>query len=243
MEETNEKNELNDIILNKGGSTNNNKKIILAVATLGVILIIVVMLMNSFTSSGTDNLPQAALPPKPKAQTIPKVKDEPLFEEVEVVEESSENSDNLDAIAKKLKEESKEEVVVAEKPVTKPKPVATKPKVTTPTKPKTVVAAKPKVKAPVKTKVSTPKPAPVAKATSNITYYIQVGSFSKYEPNKKFLQSITDLGYKYKYHKITKNSKTINKVLVGPFSTTTEAKDARHILRTRVEPGAFLVKL
>ncbi|RLD40464.1 MAG: SPOR domain-containing protein, partial [Bacteroidetes bacterium] len=31
------KNELNDIILNRGGSANSNKKIILAVATLGVI--------------------------------------------------------------------------------------------------------------------------------------------------------------------------------------------------------------
>lgn len=234
MEETNEKNELNDIILNKGGSTNNNKKIILAVATLGVILIIVIMLMNSFTSSGTDNLPQAALPPKPKAQTAPQEKDEPLFEEVEVVEESSQNSDNLDAIAKKLKEESKEEVVAVEEPIVEPKPIAvTKPKVKTPVKPK----AKPVAK------VSTPKPTPVAKATPTGTYYIQVGSFSKYEPNKKFLKSIKDLGYQYKYHKVTKGSTTVNKVLVGPFSTTTEAKDARHILRTRVEPGSFLVKL
>ena len=50
-----ESNELNDIILNKGGPANNNKKIILAIATLGVILIVVVMLMNSLTSTGTDN--------------------------------------------------------------------------------------------------------------------------------------------------------------------------------------------
>ena len=104
-----ESNELNDIILNKGGSANNNKKIILAVATLGVILIIVVMLMNSLTSNGTDNLPQAVLPPQPKTQNINAVQEEPLFEELEVIEEDSVNNDNLDQIAKKLKEESQEE--------------------------------------------------------------------------------------------------------------------------------------
>ena len=60
---------------------------------------------------------------------------------------------------------------------------------------------------------------------------------------KKFLKSITDLGYSYEYHKVTKNSKTLNKVLVGPFSTTTQAKDARRILRAKVEPGAFLTKI
>jgi len=221
MQETNE---LNDIILNKGGSTNNNKKIILAVATLGVILIVVVMLMNSLTSSGTDNLPQAVLPPKPKTQNTQKVQDEPLFEEVEVVEEDVQNNDNLDKIARKLKEESQEEVAVIEEPISTP-------------------VAKPKPKpAPVVAKPA-PKPAVATKSTSGVSYYIQVGSFSKYTPNKKFLQSITDLGYNYKFHKITKNSKTINKVLVGPFDNTTQAKDARRVLRAKVEPGAFLTKL
>ncbi|MEJ2373476.1 MAG: SPOR domain-containing protein, partial [Sulfurimonas sp.] len=86
------------------------------------------------------------------------------------------------------------------------------------------------------------KPAPT-KTTVGISYYIQVGSFTKYEPNKKFLNSITKLGYKYRYHKVQVNSKTLNKVLVGPFTTEKEARDARRILRSKVEPGAFLVKL
>ena len=216
----NDKNELNDIILNKGGAASSNKKIILAVATLGVILIIVVMLMNSLSSNGTDNLPQAALPPEPKAQIIQEDADEPLFEEVEVIEEESNSDANLDEIAQKLKEESMQEeeevIVVAPKPVKKVAP-----------------------KKPVAKKVA----APVVKTTSGIAYYIQVGSFSKYEPNKKFLKSITNLGFNYKFHKITKNSKTFNKVLVGPFSTSKAAKDARRVLRAKVEPGAFLVKL
>ena len=215
----NDKNELNDIILNKGSSANSNKKIILAVATLGVILIIVVMLMNSLSSNGTDNLPQAALPPEPQTKIVEEDADEPLFEEVEIIEEDSDSDANLDQIAQKLKEESMQEeeevIVVTPKPVKKvaPKVVAKK------------VAA------------------PVVKSTSGITYYIQVGSFSKYEPNKKFLKSISDLGFNYKFHKVTRNSKILTKVLVGPFSTSKQAKDARRVLRAKVEPGAFLVKL
>jgi len=214
----NDKNELNDIILNKGGSANSNKKIILAVATLGVILIIVVMLMNSLSSNGTDNLPQAALPPEPQAQVIEEDADEPLFEEVEVIEEDSNSDANLDAIAQKLKEESMQEEVI-------------------------VVAPKPVKKIAPKKTVAKKIAAPVVKSTSGIAYYIQVGSFSKYEPNKKFLKSITNLGFDYKFHKVTKNSKTFNKVLVGPFSTSKAAKDARRVIRAKVEPGAFLVKL
>jgi len=215
----NDKNELNDIILNKGGSANSNKKIILAVATLGVILIIVVMLMNSLSSNGTDNLPQAALPPEPQAQVSQEEDSEPLFEEVEVIEEENDSDANLDQIAQKLKEESMQEeevIVVAPKPVKKVTPKKVRPKKVTP---------------------------PVVKSTSGITYYIQVGSFSKYEPNKKFLKSITNLGFDYMFHNVTKNSKTFTKVLVGPFSTSKAAKDARRVLRAKVEPGAFLVKL
>lgn len=214
----NEKHELNDIILNKGGATNSNKKIILAVATLGVILIIVVMLMNSLSSNGTDNLPQAVLPPEPQSLAQNQIEEEPLFEEVEVIQEESSSDADLDLIAQKLKEESFEEETIIEEPVVvkKPKPVVKK-------------VPKPTVK----------KHVPAKKTTFTGSYYIQVGSFSKYEPNKKFLSSIKKLGYNYKYHKVN----GMNKVLVGPFKTSNEAKKARRTLRSKVEPGAFLVKL
>ena len=213
----NESNELNDIILNKGTSANSNKKIILAVATLGVILIVVVMLMNSLTSSGTDNLPQTPIPPEPNAKSANTTQEEALFEEVEVVQEESQNDEDLDAIAARLKEESQAEV-------------------------EEVVVQAPVVQKPVK--VTPPTPAKIKPvATSGVKYYIQVGSFSKYAPNKKFLKSISDLGYNYEFRKVIKSTKTLNKVLVGPFNTPTSAKDARRILRAKIEPGAFLVKL
>ena len=214
-----EKNELNDIILNKGGSTANSKKIILAVATLGVILIIVVMLMNTLTSTGTDNLPQAILPPEPQNKQAKAIADEPLFEEVEVIQEGEQNNDSLDKIAQKLKAESQKEKTQAVVKV--PKKESVKEKAT-----KTVT-----------------KEISQQKAASSVAYYIQVGSFAKYKPNKKFLDSILKLGYKYKFHKVTRNSKTLTKVLVGPFADEKEARQALRTVRSNIEAGAFLTKI
>ncbi len=214
-----DKNELSDIVLNKGNASGSNKKIILAVATLGVVLIVVVMLMNSMNSGSTDNLPQAVLPPKPQKETVQKTTNsEPLFEEVQVMQDDSSSDADLDKIAQKLKQESAAEEKIA--PV-KSAPVVRKESVK-------------KVSKPVK------KRATVAQtATTSIKYYIQVGSFSKYKPNKKFLSSIKNLGFNYKFHKVG----TLNKVLVGPFKTRKEANNAKKVLRAKVEPGSFLVKL
>jgi DedD protein len=232
-----EKNELNDIILNKGNGANQNKKIILAVATLGVVLIIVVMLMNSLTSSGTDNLPQAVLPPEPKiAQTAPQAEEDPLFEEVEVVQENTQTNDNLDQIAQKLKAESRQEVEVVATPVAeeeiKPQPVKEEAK-------KAVAQPKP---AQQQTQAKPAQQQVQAKPATG-SYYIQVGSFSTYEPNKQFLKSITDKGFKYTYHKVNVGGKTVNKVLVGPFGSEKEARNALRSVRTSIEAGAFLTKI
>ena len=238
-----ENNGLNDIILQKNNPVNNNKKIILAVATLGVILIIVVVLMNSLTSSGTSNLPQQPILPEPLSAPDKKEKstyneyDEPLFEDVEVIEDEDSYNPNLSQIAQKLKEESlkEEEVVEIEEPV---KRVVHKPK----PKPKPKPVAKPVVKK-VVNKHTYKKETKPKKVTSSGRYYIQVGSFSRYTPNKKFLKSITDKGYSYKYHKVTVKSKEINKILVGPFKTESEARKALKSVRKDIVAGAFLTKI
>ena len=234
-----EKNELNDIILNKGASSNSSKKIVLAVATLGVILIVVVLLMNTLASNGTDNLPQAVLPPQPTSSTDIHQANEPLFEEVEVVEDENKNSD-LDQIAQKLKEQSETEEIFVEDEMVQPKQAVKKveKKVVKKAQPKKVT--KKVVKKAVK-KVTTP---PVKQPTSTTKqYYIQVGSFSTYEPNKEFLKSITDNGFTYKYHKTTRNNKVLNKVLVGPFNNEKNARNALRTIRSSIEAGAFLVRI
>ena len=223
-----DKNELSDIVLNKSGASSSSKKTILAIATLGVVLIIVILLMKP--SSSQDDTMIQPVPPKPQNTLVANENEsnqlsqadvqEPLFEEVEVIEEPVSTEADLDKIAQKLKEESQAQATQAQhvvKKEVKKTPVVTK-------------------KA---NKHTSKKDVTKKKAVAQGRYYIQVGSFSRYEPNKKFLNSITSLGYHYKYHKVG----NLNKVLVGPFSTRQEANKAKKILRSKVEPGAFLVKL
>lgn len=213
-----EKNELNDIILNKGNSSSSNKKVVLAVATLGVVLIIVVMLMNTINSNDGENLPKPVPLPTPQSIADKAVeetpKEEALFEEVEVVQEKAVDENNLDQIAQKLKEESMAEAAGEITQAPKAKPVA-----------------KPVVK-------PTPKPVTTTPKATGKQYFVQVGSFSKYKPNKKFLKSITDKGFNYEFYKVG----SLNKVLVGPFADEREARTALRTIRSSIEAGAFLTK-
>lgn len=234
-----EKSELNDIILNKSSASANSRRVVLAVATLGIVLILVVMLMNTLTSSNTDNLPQAVLPPEPHKETKA-VAGEPLFEDVKVIQEANKESGSLDEIAQRLKQESTKEgtstqqtaqaqqaTLDAEKKIEQKKVIEAK-KVTPPKE--SVVEQK----------------APSSSSSSSTTpsgYYVQVGSFSKNQPNREFLDSITKLGYGYTFHKIANNATPLSKVLVGPFSNEAEARKALKNIRISVEPAAFLTKI
>jgi DedD protein len=237
-----EKNELNDIILNKSTHNKNNKKLLLAVATLALILIIVVVIMNSLKSEGTDNLPQAVLPPEPITQNS-NLHDDPLFEPVEVIEEESSDDMHLNEIAQKLKEESlledepkvivEEEVIVVEPEALTPPAKKVK---TTIKKQVEVVATRPK-----------PKPKKVVKKQqkqiAKDKLYVQVGSFTKFRPSSRLIKKIEAQGFTYTYHKVQINGKTINKVLIGPFDNKSEANSARKKIRATIEPGAFTIKI
>ncbi len=230
-----EKNELNDIILDKSSTTNKNKKIVFAAATFGVVLIGVILFMSTLSDKSQNNLPEPIMdepeinPYKTKTTKEP----DPLFEDVEVIEEKPSYDTKLDAIAQKLKKESQqqEDFLVEEEVVEEP---VVQKRVT------------PKPQPVVKKVVHKPQPKQVVhkqtKAPSG-HYFVQVGSFAKYKPNKKFLNSITSRGYNYKFHKVNVKSKVINKILIGPFQTEKEARKALKNIRQHIEKGAFLTKI
>jgi cell division septation protein DedD len=146
---------------------------------------------------------------------------------------------DVDALTLKEETTSKEEVTTAEEPIVIMTPNTESDLNTTQAVEEEIaIVEEPAI-------VSTPEPEveqekPLEVATKD--YYIQVSSFLKYPPSKKFLASITTLGYTYKFHKVTENSTTTTKVLVGPFINAREARDAGKIIRDELEPGAFLVK-
>lgn len=168
-----EKNELNDIILNKSGSGSSTKKLLLAIAALTLILIIVLVIMNSLKSESDESAPAAASVPEPSSPT--EVIDDPLFEPVEVIQEGSNesNTQDLGEIAQKIKQESFQNTPVVETtvpaiptpaPVSQAKPaVQTAPAIATP-KVQTQVPPQPK---PIVQTVPA-KPQTVSKPTQNV---------------------------------------------------------------------------
>lgn len=155
-----EKNELNDIILNKGGASSGSKKLLLAIATLTLILIIVLVIMNSLKNEDVQHAPQAVLPPEPSAPS--EIINDPLFEPVEVIQEGNESgsSQDLNQVAQKIKQESLQETPIAT-PVTKPVSTVTAPVQATPEK---IIQSAPVAPKPVKvyTQQVDVKPAPKA---------------------------------------------------------------------------------
>lgn len=260
-------NELNDIILNKHPKNDKTKKILLTIATFSIVLIIVVIAMNQFTSRKNTALPH--LPESATKVVEPKLVHEPVFEVVEektveaeaqpqaaataeetaeavTVEATEKPEEELEvtvieepaAIKEPVYEESVEPAVKEEAPV-KPAPKPAGAEVhTTVTKP-TVV--RPSGKYDPRTKrVVGAETLPKAVAGQ---YYVQVGSFVRYAPSKAFLDKITDRGYTYTFHEVTKNGKTSTKVLIGPFKTQTSARQALPVIKQRIVQGAFLIKL
>ncbi len=242
-----EKNELNDIILNRSSGNNGMKKVMLAVASLAILLIIVVVIMSSLNSDGTANLPQPIEPPKMSTS----IEEDPLFQPV-AIDETQNEQESLADVAAKIKQQSQEEaelisgpddileeeiteVVVPakyEKPVVKKaaKPVAkkiTKKAVTKPVAKKTVAK-----KVVAKNSIS---------KTGNI--YIQVGSFGRFSPDKKFLKKITDNGYTYKIHKVNAGDSMMTKVLVGPYASDSAARKDLPAVRSKIVAGAFLSRI
>ena len=239
-----ERNELNDIILNKTEQKGSKKKLLVAIATFAIILIIVVIVMNKLGEPKTSNLPHA---PKQHNIIVEEIQEPEYSEEsVPVIEQSIEHTSELpeEEIVEEIDLIPEDNTPVKE-PVPKKKSVAKPtPKKEThkPTTKSTRPSGKynPKTKHVEKTKTKThSKPV----ATTKGSYYVQVGSFARYAPSKKFLKKIEKHGYTYTYHKVTRNSKTLTKVLVGPFKTKAAAREALPVIKRSVERGAFLTKI
>ncbi len=251
-----ERNELNDIILNKSAKSNSTKKILLTIATFAITLIIVVVIMNQVSGKKESALPHA---PQMSEVTVEEVVQEP---EVEVTEESSpadETSSELieDVLVEeatapaalptaKSSEPAFDEPEIIEEPdyAAASKQKSTTAPETAKTEEKQVLKPKPVRPSgkydPKSKRVADVKPATVAETGQ---YYIQVGSFATYAPSKPFLDKISNHGYTYTFHKITRNGRTLNKVLVGPFKTQSAAREALPVIKSDVEAGAFLTKI
>jgi DedD protein len=222
-----DKNQLNDIVLNKNSGTT-SKKIVLAVAVLMVLLIIVIVLVNAFSSSshkgGVNGINKEAQLPKPPAQSAQA--EDQLFKPAKVVQEDNNTNNTLDKIAQKLKAQN----LAAQKQAQSMQPVQPV------QEPVEKVVPKPKPK-PIHTAVK--KPATHVSANAR---YIQVAAFTRFKPNKKFLEKIKQNGYKIEYYKMNIKGKEFTKLLVGPYKSDSAAREALVKVRKEINPHAFILR-
>lgn len=70
-------------------------------------------------------------------------------------------------------------------------------------------------------------------------FYVQVGSFSKFSPNKQLLGLINDNKFSYRMQKSGDN----NRLLIGPYTTKQEAQNNLSEIRAKINKDAFIKEI
>ncbi len=235
-----DKNELSDIVLEKDDNKLLKTKRILVIAALAIVvflLVLVVMKVINKPEQSTQNT-KLVLPPEPIVKEVETPKDDQLFKQVPIIEEAD-KKESFEEMVKSLKEKEikKQEDV---QPVVEKVQEAVAP----------VVAPVVQPKAPViKQEVKTVQPAVATTTTkSNGTIattgiYIQVGATSKATPDKKFLSSLSTKNYEYRLLPITVKDTKVTKILVGPYTNTTDAKNVLADIKANINKDAFIYRV
>ncbi|MDH5465441.1 MAG: SPOR domain-containing protein, partial [Thiovulaceae bacterium] len=228
----NTKNELNDIILNKGGgSFSSFKKILLMIATFAVLLIVVIVIMSSLNTNKKKGLTTTILPPEPAA----KEEKNSLFRSIEVGQEQDESEQKrLESIAQEIKNKKKTPTLTPAKE-TNLDNIIKVPDFKTILNPKKTTQEK-EVK---KSKESQKAPTHTKKDNTG-KWYVQVGSYEKNNPRTKLIQKIKKNNYPYRQMKTLVKGQRVTKVLIGPFDSFKEANKERFYIMKKIEPAAFV---
>lgn len=244
-----EKQELKDILINEDdGKSGAPKKILLFAAAGVLVFVFAIFLVYAINSDGDKSdkkeaeKQQEIVPADKKADErfpalTPKEpgSDGTSFEQVPI--EPGKGTDSgekkFEDIIREIKEknlpappepksEPKQEKKVTEQPKPTPSPAPT------PTPPKESAPSK-----------------PTQTSGGEVTkgFYIQVGANVKSEPDKKFLNKITDAGYGYRLQHTTKDGNEIVRTLVGPYATRNDAKEALNGVQQNITAGAFILEV
>ncbi|BDY12293.1 SPOR domain-containing protein [Hydrogenimonas cancrithermarum] len=207
------------------------KKLLLAAAILLLVLIFIILVTKSLIQSDNKTQSSVILPPEPVAHSQSPSK-EPLFEQVPIEEEAS-GEKKIEQVIDKLKKSAPapQKRAVEREPVTETTPAK---RSVEPTK----KAEREKAAVSPAPKPLQPKPKPVATGS----YFIQVGAFFRYPPNKKFLDSIEKAGLHYVIAEGMKNGKPYKKVMVGPYPTRAAAQKDLDRVKKHINQNAYITK-
>ncbi|MFA7569961.1 MAG: SPOR domain-containing protein [Sulfurimonadaceae bacterium] len=238
-------NELGDILLQnsaKNDSKENKKKYIILGVALVLLFVITIVIIRLITSDGANDVKfqeQSTLE-QDKALNDEKIQQEyqqilndklKKVNENSVVEVPKETQEDL-----KQLQEQEEALPAQEEQQPNPLNIVKEEPVVEPVKTETPMA-KPVIKK---------EPVPVKTSPSTATtkgVYIQIGAFSK-TPSDKYLSEITSKGYNFKLHKMNVQGKELIKVLVGPYSSRTQAQENLNSVRTTLgASGAYILEI
>ena len=230
----NQQENLDDIIISSSKKMN-LKKLLLAIAVLLLVLIIIILATKSLVQPEEKKMDSVILPPEPTNKPIMQ-REEPLFEDIPIPIEDEKKDTKIDEVIGKIKKKATKQDEPTYDDITIPideeevkEPAYSKPVVKKIEQPKPKPAPKPK-----------PKPALKPKKFTHGNYYIQVGAFFNYPPDKKFLNSIKRENLSYEIITATKNGKTYKKVVVGPYPSRKEAKSDLPIIKKRINQNAYI---
>ncbi len=188
----NSRNELSDIVLEKGDhKTAKVKRILILAAFLIFVFLVALASMKMMNKDNGKDTSKLVLPPEPTQETqLPK--DDQLFKQVPIIEENPKKESFEDMIKTlKEKEAAKQEEAKAKDPsgtkADAPKVVETKPKEATPP-----VASKKEVAKPT-TPVAA---APVQTGSAGAGIYVQVGAVTT-TPEQRVLSDIKSKGFEH----------------------------------------------
>ncbi|BBG65399.1 membrane protein [Hydrogenimonas sp.] len=205
------------------------KKILLAAAILLLVLILIILVTKSFVGSDNRASSSVILPPEPVAKEAAPPK-EPLFEQVPIEEDKS-GTGKIDQVIERAKQSASKESEPAVQKPEESRTVQQEPKQPV----ESLVKAEPEPK---------PAPAPKTAKTKAATggYYIQVGAFFRYPPDKKFLDSIRRENLNYIIVEGKKSGKPYKKVLVGPYQSRSAAKKDLERVKKRINQNAYITE-
>ena len=244
------RNELSDIVLEKGDSkTLKLKRILILVAFLILVFLVALASMKMMNKEPSKETSKLILPPEPSAQEAPVTKDDQLFKQVPIIEENP-KKESFEEMIKTLKEKEAQKQEEAKGAEVKPKETTTAPVTTAPVK--EAAPAKTKEPAPAKVKEE-PKAQPLLRSTevdshpatggsADAGIYVQVGAVAT-APDAKQLSDIKAKGFEYKLYTTVVNGNKVTKILIGPYAKSSDAESALVLIRSSINKNAFIYRV
>lgn len=250
-----EKNNFDDIILDKSNKSERVKKLLLRIIALAILFLVVLIVMKLLSDSEPQQNALAPLPSEPMgtesgfdnipitSQNATEFDEFELFKQrMQGLDENTSAENNQGFVMPLPSSEYNATTPLPSEPETKPQPAEQpKPAQKVEQKPKPADKPKAETKKPTTTaQKPAQKPATQGANADKLSAgtYIQIFSVSNFDPKSKELALIEQNGYTYKLYKTKVDGKDITRVLVGPFSKDEVGEELKKV-QDKIRKDAF----